>query len=620
MQAYQEEYIANVKDIATLTTGRKAKGYSFEEYCAVLNRDREHLGQKVKRNMLLLRENLFPVLDLMFKASQEEKRELEEFAGKLLSGGEELDLGLFCQIHKALLGFARQRKNREDMIKELYWLGIGFNNLSAKTVGLDDRYAEKYYTQMRLCFTEAAAYIKYYDEIEDSETRGYILRSRANMSLGKFKSPSEKIRMVKRGLMVLRDEEYQKKNPELPWDKFIYLAHRQMASSLSHKREKDMTAQDVADIMESVYIVYHKQQQEAKEKNEKQPARSQFSCYAVEYYCGLHTLDELLTKMEELMDDTEPSDFSANGMYSIISLPAFYCQYLQESPELIPQRKEYIESLYQRILQYVDAFPEETLSESLFFYLRQLSYTFVETEKSISYKEFLQNLQINFAPRIYVHSWLVGRAAAVLCEIITEEEPDFFDDIGFIKEITDAEEKKEAVKRYAMECGIFHDIGKMNFMNLYSNTARQWFEDEYEMAHLHTLIGMACLAKRTSTLPFVAAAHGHHSWYDGSGGYPDSYKRLECEYRQMVDVIGLVDWLVNVTDTAQLYTGQEKTFEQAVEEAIAMEGRRFSPLLTTRLREKEVCGKIKNAISEGRREVYYKMYEMNKENKGSVKN
>lgn len=612
MQAYQEEYIANVKDIAMLTTGQKVNGCSFEEYCAVLNHNREQLEQKVKRNMLLLRENLFPVLDLMFEASQEEKRELEEFAAKLLSGGEELDLGLFCEIHKALLGFARQRKNREDMIKELYWLGIGFNNLSAKTVGLDDRYAEKYYTQMRLCFTEAAAYIKYYDEIEDSETRGYVLRSRANMSLGKFKSPSEKIHMVKRGLMVLRDEEYQKKNPELPWDKFIYLSHRQMASSLSHKREKDMTAQDVADIMESVYIVYHKQQQEAKEKNEKQPARSQFSCYSVEYYCGLHTLDELLTKMEELMDDTNPSDFSENGMYSIISLPAFYCQYLQESPELIPQRKEYIESLYQRILQYVDAFPEETLSESLFFYLRQLSYTFVETEKSISYKEFLQNLQINFAPRIYVHSWLVGRAAAVLCEIITEEEPDFFDDIGFIKEITDAEEKKEAVKRYAMECGIFHDIGKMNFMNLYSNTARQWFEDEYEMAHLHTLIGMACLAKRTSTLPFADVAHGHHSWYDGSGGYPDSYKRLECEYRQMVDVIGLVDWLVNVTDTAQLYTGQEKTFEQAVEDAVAMEGRRFSPLLTTRLREKEVCGKIKNAISEGRREVYYKMYEMNK--------
>ena len=39
---------------------------------------------------------------------------------------------------------------------------------------------------MRLYFTEAAAYLKYYDQIEDIETRGYILRSRANIALGQF--------------------------------------------------------------------------------------------------------------------------------------------------------------------------------------------------------------------------------------------------------------------------------------------------------------------------------------------------------------------------------------------------------------------------------------------------
>ena len=27
-------------------------------------------------------------------------------------------------------------------------------------------------------------------------------------------------------------------------------------------------------------------------------------------------------------------------------------------------------------------------------------------------------------------------------------------------------------------------------------------------------------------------ALGHHAWYDGSGGYPDSYVRLECPCRR----------------------------------------------------------------------------------------
>lgn len=613
MQAYQEEYISNLKDIALLSIGRKANGCSFEEYFAALRRDREQLEQKVKRNMLLLRENLFPVLDRLPEAPEEDKRDLEEFASKLSRGSDELDLGLFCEIHKAQLRFARQTKNRDEMIKELYWLGIGFNSLSSKLTGLEDRYVEKYHNQMRLCFTEAAAYLKYYDDIDDADTRGYILRSRANMSLGKFKTVGEKIYMVKRGLMILRDEGYQKKNPELPWDKFIFLGHRQMVSSLPHTKESRMTPQNVADVMESVYIVYQQRQQEAEEKNEKLSAHSQFTRFSVEYYCGLHTFNDLLSKLEELMDDVDQSDFSAEEMYRIISLPAFYCQYLNQAPELIPYRKEYIDGLNLRVIEYVEAFPEETLNENLFNYLRQLSYTFIETGSGISYKDFLLNLQTRFAPSIYIHSWLVAKAAEAFCDIITDDEPDFFDDIDFIREITNPVEKKEAIKRYAVECGIFHDVGKINFMNLYSNMGRQWFEDEYEMAHLHTLIGMACLSKRNSTLPFAAVAQGHHSWYDGLGGYPGSYKRLECQYRQMVDVIGLVDWLVNVTDTAQLYTGREKTFDQAVEDAVALEGRRFSPLLTARLREKQICGKIKNAISEGRREVYYKMYEMNKE-------
>ena len=81
----------------------------------------------------------------------------------------------------------------------------------------------------------------------------------------------------------------------------------------------------------------------------------------------------------------------------------------------------------------------------------------------------------------------------------------------------------------------------------------------------------------------------------------------------MVDVIGLLDWINNVTDTARLYTGQEKTFEEAVEGAIALEGRRFSPLLTARLRDKKITEQLEAAIEEGRRAAFRQLYE----NRGS---
>ena len=74
----------------------------------------------------------------------------------------------------------------------------------------------------------------------------------------------------------------------------------------------------------------------------------------------------------------------------------------------------------------------------------------------------------------------------------------------------------------------------------------------------------------------------------------------------MVDVIGLMDWLDNVTYTAKLYTGVEKTFDQAVEEALEMEGKRFSPVLTVWLRDNKVKERLKDAVLQGRREVFLK--------------
>ena len=51
-------------------------------------------------------------------------------------------------------------------------------------------------------------------------------------------------------------------------------------------------------------------------------------------------------------------------------------------------------------------------------------------------------------------------------------------------------------------------------------------------------------------------------------GYPAEYKRLECPRRQMVDLVGLVDWLEAVTHTAQAYEGIEMTFEEATGSSI----------------------------------------------------
>ena len=609
MQLYQQEYIANLKEIVMLTMGERREKLSFEAYLEQSDRKRRRGEELVKRNMKLLREGLFPVLDHIYAADETEISELREFAGELTGGKEDLDGGLYCQIHKALLSLARMRKDRKEMIRELYCLGMGYYGLYNKLVGLERKEIQKYTSQMRLCFAEAAAYLKYFDEIEDTETRGFILRSRANMSLGQFNTPGEKIRMVKRTLEILQDKGFQEKEPGLPWDRYIFLTHQQMAASISYGRESTMTSRDVEDVMESVYIVYQRRFEEAAQRKQKMLLRPSFSYYVIEYFCGMFGIDGLLARMETLMDGADAADFSEEGMYGIISLPAFYSQYLNDYPDKRPGRAEYVRNLYRRAMEYVEAFPREEESEKLFLYLRQLPSTFVEVEGGILYKQFLLKILMRFAPEIYVHSKVVADAAVVFCRLIIDEEPDFFDDMDSIREIGEPLEKRQAILDYARECGMLHDVGKINFMNLYSQTARQWFEEEYEMAHLHTNVGAAWLGERESTSMYAPVALGHHCWYDGSHGYPETYHRLECPCRQMVDIIGMLDWINNVVDTATMYTGVEKSFREAVDVAIDLERRRFSPLLTARLRDKAIAEQMEKAFAEGRREAYRLLYE-----------
>lgn len=612
MRPYQEEYIANIREIAALTARCRPGGLSLEEYDSLLRRNEALAAEKVQRNVKLLRENLFPLLDHLFSAGEEELRELEDFAARLYGSPETQDEGLFRVIRRALLSLARQRGDRNGMIRELYWLGMGNFGLCSKLVGLELEYTEKYFSRMRLCFTEAAAYLKYYEEIEDTETRGYILRSRANMSLGQFHSPSEKIGLARETLRIMRDEFYQSLAPDLPWDRYIYLTHQQMATSISYNKDKVMTPEDMASIMESAYIVYQRRIQET--RGATPPLRWAFPYYAIEYYCGIYDLDRLLSRVESLLDAAELDDRSPDGMYGILSLPAYYCQYLIQYPERIPGREAYIDALFRRAMDYADAVSASE-DDRVLLYLRHLAYMYLETDSGVPYAKFIQWMMLRFMPEVYLHSWMVGEASRELCGLIFDEEPTFFDDIPEICCLTSPEEKRRQVLDDAMQSGLLHDVGKVSVLELCSRTVRQWIEEEYEVICLHTAAGRILLSERPSTARFAPVALGHHAWYDGSAhGYPAEYKRLECPSRQMVDVVSLIDWIESVTHSAQSSMGVSMSFDEAVAEAVSMEGRQFSPMLTARLRDSRVVERIRRALEEGRREAYRQMYRQGMDN------
>ena len=86
MQPYQEEYIANLKEIAVLASRRQTHAHSLTAYQEKLYQDRQQLEYQINRNMELLRDGLFPLFDRLFEAHPDELADLEEFAAALLNG------------------------------------------------------------------------------------------------------------------------------------------------------------------------------------------------------------------------------------------------------------------------------------------------------------------------------------------------------------------------------------------------------------------------------------------------------------------------------------------------------------------------------------------------------
>ena len=93
MEPYQEEYIANLREIAALSPRRQPSEGTLADYTDRLRRDRARQKQLAARNMALLRENLFPVLDNLPEAGPQETEDLRQFAAALIQGRIELDAG-----------------------------------------------------------------------------------------------------------------------------------------------------------------------------------------------------------------------------------------------------------------------------------------------------------------------------------------------------------------------------------------------------------------------------------------------------------------------------------------------------------------------------------------------
>ena len=595
MLPYQTQYLENTREIAALSDFYGITAPDYESWVEKQRSAQERIAALRQDNIALLSDHLFPALDELHTASDADIAVLEEFAGALMDWSTNLDCGIYLLIHDSLLSLYRFRRDRNRVIKELYMVGMGLYYLRRSLQGTECEASKAFRFRNEMAFTEGGSYLKFFSEIDDEQTKGYIIRSLANIAICS-EDLGRRVAISKRVLQIVQDDYYRSLAPSLPWDTFLQRTHMQMSSNRAVLSKGGLGADELAAVLESCEVVF-----KPESDTETPNVRWLWPYYEMEYSCGFVDLATTLSRMERLIEDASYDCYDVSGLYANVQLPIYYGRLMRDNPALQkkPEHVRFLDRAYCKMMRTLLSCPAESFTDFFFYNICLVLTDYVEIDGVESYHDITAKLMKRLTGRLYIRSRRAGELMRLCSTAIYRSDPAFFDDIDFLRSVPNGAEKEKAVADYAEQCGLYHDFGliKMNLERLCQT--RDLFEGEQRLYELHTISGHDDLAARRSTAIYADAALGHHRWYDGSDGYPADYVRNSSPYRQMTDLVAVVAY-INDCD--------ELSPREAVASVIAQEHRRFSPLITAFLSDETLLAGIEEIFRQHDEPYYRELY------------
>lgn len=256
------------------------------------------------------------------------------------------------------------------------------------------------------------------------------------------------------------------------------------------------------------------------------------------------------------------------------------------------------ETWYLKLDRLSSPFINEIMSQWCF---TMMKYMDTQDEKEVWLFQLLVRRQLP----TYLHSVMVMHLAEALYREAQISRPELFDSLTAVK--------KSEIINYVHCCALLHDVGKTKITDIVNTQGRKLCDNEFYGIRQHPIYGAEMVDTDCDLAKYHDVVIGHHKFYDGTGGYPESFDNTSSPYRIIIDLITICDCIDAATDYLGRNYKTAKTLNDVLEELIAGKGHRYNPDLVEIIEDSARLRKeMRYIINEGRLDIMYHAYMENK--------
>lgn len=239
--------------------------------------------------------------------------------------------------------------------------------------------------------------------------------------------------------------------------------------------------------------------------------------------------------------------------------------------------------------------------------------TYERAMKYLTEKErmqFLNEVIVSSQLPTYAHSVHVAIIAKKITESIISKEPQLLIGTNGCKTVADVKRQRDELIDLVYNGALYHDIGKCAIAPVVSDDYRPLLDEEFALIKRHSEYANRYMRIIPSLMKYRDVALGHHKWYDGRGGYPDSFDNTQSPIRTIIDIVTIADCLQAATEKVGRNYKKRLPFDEVMQELRNQAGTRYNPDVVRFINSQSTLTRsLRHQVEDGWINIYYRIYQ-----------